>query len=111
MNPWGAPAGASDRDHDGVPDTLDACPDVAGVKTSDPKTHGCPAGKVGSVVVGQPVALQPAVAKAITPVAVTPSAAAPAPGAPAAAPAPAAVASPPAPAKPESVWYKPWTWF
>jgi hypothetical protein len=38
---WGAPARA-DRDSDGVPDALDACPDVAGVKTTEAKTNGCP---------------------------------------------------------------------
>lgn len=32
----------SDRDHDGVPDVQDACPDVAGIHTDDPKTNGCP---------------------------------------------------------------------
>ncbi len=31
-----------DRDHDGVVDDDDACPDVPGVKTDDPKTNGCP---------------------------------------------------------------------
>ena len=31
-----------DRDHDGVPDDVDACPDVAGVATNDLKTNGCP---------------------------------------------------------------------
>jgi OOP family OmpA-OmpF porin len=31
-----------DRDHDGVIDDEDACPDTAGVKTDDPKTNGCP---------------------------------------------------------------------
>ena len=31
-----------DRDQDGIVDAEDACPDVAGVKTSDPKTNGCP---------------------------------------------------------------------
>ncbi len=31
-----------DRDHDGVLDAVDACPDVSGVKTADPKTNGCP---------------------------------------------------------------------
>jgi len=34
---------STDRDHDGVTDSLDACPDTPGVKTSDPKTNGCPA--------------------------------------------------------------------
>jgi outer membrane protein OmpA-like peptidoglycan-associated protein len=32
----------SDRDHDGIVDPLDACPDEAGVPTNDPKTNGCP---------------------------------------------------------------------
>jgi len=32
----------SDRDHDGILDADDACPDVPGVKTDDPKTNGCP---------------------------------------------------------------------
>lgn len=31
-----------DRDGDGVSDSRDACPDVRGVKTQDPKTNGCP---------------------------------------------------------------------
>ena len=31
-----------DRDGDGVLDADDACPDVAGLKTGDPKTNGCP---------------------------------------------------------------------
>ena len=32
----------NDRDHDGIVDDDDACPDDAGPKTSDPKTNGCP---------------------------------------------------------------------
>jgi OOP family OmpA-OmpF porin len=32
----------ADRDHDGVADDDDACPDEPGVKTDDPKTNGCP---------------------------------------------------------------------
>src|SRR4051812_42138847 len=37
------PASAySDRDKDGVPDDVDKCPDVAGPKTNDPATNGCP---------------------------------------------------------------------
>jgi len=32
-----------DEDGDGIVDTEDACPTVAGVATSDPKTNGCPA--------------------------------------------------------------------
>jgi outer membrane protein OmpA-like peptidoglycan-associated protein len=41
---WVAPieAGPGDRDKDGILDPDDACPDTAGVKTSDPKTNGCP---------------------------------------------------------------------
>jgi outer membrane protein OmpA-like peptidoglycan-associated protein len=31
-----------DRDHDGVPDATDACPDVPGVHSSDPDVDGCP---------------------------------------------------------------------
>ena len=31
-----------DTDGDGIPDELDACPTVPGVKTDDPKTNGCP---------------------------------------------------------------------
>jgi outer membrane protein OmpA-like peptidoglycan-associated protein len=31
-----------DRDKDGVFDDEDACPDVPGIRTSDPKTNGCP---------------------------------------------------------------------
>src|SRR6185436_3500279 len=30
-----------DRDKDGIPDSEDACPDVPGVKTDNPKTNGC----------------------------------------------------------------------
>lgn len=36
------PPAPSDRDKDGILDADDACPDVPGVKTSDPKTNGCP---------------------------------------------------------------------
>jgi len=32
----------SDRDHDGVYDDEDACPDVAGLHAYDPMTNGCP---------------------------------------------------------------------
>lgn len=31
-----------DRDGDGVPDAVDACPDLPGIGTDDPKTTGCP---------------------------------------------------------------------
>ena len=31
-----------DRDHDGVVDAEDACPDVRGVPSGDPRTNGCP---------------------------------------------------------------------
>jgi len=36
-------AAALDRDHDGITDELDACPDVAGVPSDDPTKNGCPA--------------------------------------------------------------------
>jgi len=36
------PAAPPDRDGDGVIDAEDACPDVPGVRTDDPKTNGCP---------------------------------------------------------------------
>jgi OOP family OmpA-OmpF porin len=32
----------ADRDGDGIPDSEDACPDTPGVRTTDPKTNGCP---------------------------------------------------------------------
>jgi hypothetical protein len=32
----------SDRDHDGISDSRDACPDVPGIRTKDPRTNGCP---------------------------------------------------------------------
>jgi outer membrane protein OmpA-like peptidoglycan-associated protein len=32
----------ADRDHDGIPDDEDACPDVPGVRSDDPKKNGCP---------------------------------------------------------------------
>jgi hypothetical protein len=34
--------GALDRDNDGVPDNIDACPDIAGDKTGERTTDGCP---------------------------------------------------------------------
>jgi OmpA-OmpF porin, OOP family len=40
--PTPTPEPPHDRDGDGVVDDDDACPDVAGVKTDDPKTNGCP---------------------------------------------------------------------
>jgi len=36
------PPPPSDRDHDSIIDSLDACPDKPGPKTDDPKTNGCP---------------------------------------------------------------------
>jgi outer membrane protein OmpA-like peptidoglycan-associated protein len=36
-----------DRDGDGILDAEDACPDVKGVKTDDPKTNGCPPDRDG----------------------------------------------------------------
>jgi outer membrane protein OmpA-like peptidoglycan-associated protein len=38
-----APRAAPDRDRDGIPDADDACPDVPGVASDDPKKNGCPA--------------------------------------------------------------------
>ena len=32
----------NDRDQDGIPDGEDACPNVKGLRTDDPKTNGCP---------------------------------------------------------------------
>jgi OOP family OmpA-OmpF porin len=45
-----APPPPSDRDGDGVPDSEDACPDVPGVRTGDPKTNGCPSDRDGDGV-------------------------------------------------------------
>jgi OmpA-OmpF porin, OOP family len=39
---WFPDPTAPDRDKDGIPDAEDACPDTPGVRTSDPKTNGCP---------------------------------------------------------------------
>lgn len=39
---WLPTGAASDRDHDGVPDADDACPDVPGLKSGDPSALGCP---------------------------------------------------------------------
>lgn len=36
------PPPPADRDGDGILDKEDACPDVPGVRTDDPKTNGCP---------------------------------------------------------------------
>jgi hypothetical protein len=38
-----APDFCVDKDGDGICANDDACPDVDGVRTSDPKTNGCPA--------------------------------------------------------------------
>jgi outer membrane protein OmpA-like peptidoglycan-associated protein len=40
--PPAPPPPPPDRDGDGILDADDACPDVPGVKTEDPKTNGCP---------------------------------------------------------------------
>lgn len=37
-----APPPPADRDGDGVIDGEDACPDVRGIRTNDPRTNGCP---------------------------------------------------------------------
>jgi OOP family OmpA-OmpF porin len=36
------PPPPSDRDGDGIIDSEDACPDVPGIRTNDPRTNGCP---------------------------------------------------------------------
>ena len=41
----------SDRDGDGVFDSEDACPDVPGVRTADPKTNGCPPDRDGDGII------------------------------------------------------------
>ncbi|MEO8901604.1 MAG: OmpA family protein [Polyangiaceae bacterium] len=38
-------AAPRDRDHDGILDDADACPDVPGVATDDPASNGCPPAK------------------------------------------------------------------
>ena len=40
-----------DRDGDGIFDDEDACPDVKGVKTDDPKTNGCPPDRDGDGII------------------------------------------------------------
>ncbi len=40
-----------DRDHDGVIDTADACPDVVGVATDDASTNGCPSDRDKDTIV------------------------------------------------------------
>jgi outer membrane protein OmpA-like peptidoglycan-associated protein len=46
-----APAIVDDQDGDGVPDDVDACPAIPGVKTDDPKTNGCPPDRDGDGIV------------------------------------------------------------
>jgi outer membrane protein OmpA-like peptidoglycan-associated protein len=36
-----------DKDGDGIPDNVDACPDVPGVASEDPKKNGCPPDRDG----------------------------------------------------------------
>ncbi len=43
LPPLSAIAADADADADGVPDAQDACPRQSGIKSSDPKTSGCPA--------------------------------------------------------------------
>ncbi len=40
-----------DRDGDGIFDDEDACPDVKGVRTDDPKTNGCPPDRDGDGII------------------------------------------------------------
>jgi OOP family OmpA-OmpF porin len=46
---WAPPASPAilDADHDGIPDSEDACPTLAGLKTADAKTNGCPSDRDG----------------------------------------------------------------
>lgn len=44
------PSERTDRDRDGIFDDEDACPDVYGVKSSDPAKNGCPADRDGDGV-------------------------------------------------------------
>jgi OOP family OmpA-OmpF porin len=46
MFEW-APSYDEDRDHDGIMDEDDACPDVPGVANPDPKKNGCPSDRDG----------------------------------------------------------------
>jgi outer membrane protein OmpA-like peptidoglycan-associated protein len=39
---WAPPYVKRDRDGDGIPDDDDACPDVPGIRSDDPKKNGCP---------------------------------------------------------------------
>jgi OmpA-OmpF porin, OOP family len=45
------PPPPKDTDGDGIIDTEDACPEVKGVATDDPKTNGCPADRDGDGIV------------------------------------------------------------
>jgi OmpA-OmpF porin, OOP family len=49
--PLPEPPPPQDRDRDGIADADDACPDVPGVRTADPKTNGCPKAGDGVTVV------------------------------------------------------------
>jgi OOP family OmpA-OmpF porin len=46
-----APPPPKDTDGDGIIDTEDACPEVKGVATDDPKTNGCPADRDGDGII------------------------------------------------------------
>ncbi len=46
-----APSPPPDTDGDGIIDSEDACPEVKGVATDDPKTNGCPADRDGDGIV------------------------------------------------------------
>jgi outer membrane protein OmpA-like peptidoglycan-associated protein len=46
-----APPPPSDRDHDGIADRADACPDLAGSPSGDPRKHGCPSDRDGDTVI------------------------------------------------------------
>jgi outer membrane protein OmpA-like peptidoglycan-associated protein len=47
---WAAPYKKRDRDGDAIPDDEDACPDVPGLRSSDPAKNGCPPDRDGDGV-------------------------------------------------------------
>jgi OOP family OmpA-OmpF porin len=49
--PSTVPPPAPDRDHDGVIDSQDACPDLAGVASAEPSKNGCPPDRDGDHVI------------------------------------------------------------
>jgi outer membrane protein OmpA-like peptidoglycan-associated protein len=46
-----APEPPKDRDHDGIVDQNDACPDTPGVRNNDPNKNGCPSDRDGDGII------------------------------------------------------------